>query len=160
MLKEEAKERQRTAGGDRRSEKSVPANLPEAVKGEAREKAAQSVNVSPRSIASAAKVIAHGTQELQDAVRSGDVAVSAAAEVADEPEERQRELVAEGPKAIREAAKVKREGREEKAKPREDLAPVESFILRVRALSAGSTRTAEHLRAELRSALGALDSAQ
>ena len=50
MLEAEAKERQRKAGG------AVPAKLPEAVKGESREKAASFANVSPRYVSDAKKI--------------------------------------------------------------------------------------------------------
>jgi hypothetical protein len=71
-------------------------------------RAASAMNISPRAVESASKVLKRGVPELAEAVERGDVAVSAAAAVADEPSETQRELVAAGPKAIRAAAKAKR----------------------------------------------------
>lgn len=85
---------------------SPSANLREGSK--AAKQAADLCGVSTRSVESASKVLERGVPELAEAVRSGDVAVSAAAAVADEPEERQRELVAAGPEAVREAAAAKR----------------------------------------------------
>lgn len=144
MLKEEAKERSGTRT-------DLRANLPTGEAGRARDKAAELASVSPRSVAHAAKVVEKAIPELADAVRSGEVAVSTAAAIADEPEEVQRELVAEGPKAIREVASAKR---------KEKLTPVERFVLRVRCIADDSAKTAEQMRADLRSALEALDSAQ
>lgn len=69
---------------------------------------AEAASIDRVQVFRAQKVIEKGTPELQEAVRAGVVAVSAAAAVADEPEEKQRELVAAGPKAVKEAAKVKR----------------------------------------------------
>jgi hypothetical protein len=70
MFEEEARARQAQAGGDRRTE-ALRANLPEAVQqhtGRARDKAAAQVNVSPRSVEYATKVIASGAPELIAAV--------------------------------------------------------------------------------------------
>ena len=69
------------------------ANLPEVSKGEAREKAAQQVNVSPRSVQAAKTVLADGTPELVAACDAGKVAVSVAATLAREPKEKQRRVV-------------------------------------------------------------------
>lgn len=52
-----------------------------------REKAAQLLNVSPRTVAAAAKVRDEGAPELTEAVQSGRVSVSAASEFAELPEE-------------------------------------------------------------------------
>lgn len=56
--------------------------------------AAALVNVSPRSVASAAKVHAKAEPEVQRAVERGTLPVSTAADLADLPAERQREIVA------------------------------------------------------------------
>jgi ParB-like chromosome segregation protein Spo0J len=56
--------------------------------------AAAALNVSRGSVQNASKVLDHGAPELADAVDRGDVSVSAAALLATEPLERQRELVA------------------------------------------------------------------
>lgn len=86
-------------GGDRVSEQV--ASLQVATQA----KAAELLNVSPRSVASARKVIDDGTPELGAAVAQGKVSVSAAADVAELPKEQQREIVAKGEKEILEAAK-------------------------------------------------------
>jgi hypothetical protein len=49
------------------------------------EKAAQEMNVGRASVQRAAKVVEQGTKKLQDAVDAGDIAVSDAAAIADEP---------------------------------------------------------------------------
>ena len=55
--------------------------------------AAETMNVSRRTVASAAKVQATGTAELNDAVRDGTLTVGDAAAVADEPAEVQNQAV-------------------------------------------------------------------
>lgn len=55
-------------------------------------KAAEMLNVSPRSVKNAIAVRDHGVPELADAVRSGEIAVSAAAEIARQPAEEQKAL--------------------------------------------------------------------
>jgi hypothetical protein len=84
MFAEMAKARQ-AAGG------KVKANLPEAR--QAREDAAEAVNVGARSIQHAKTVTEHGTPELRASVVSGDIAVSAASTVATWEPEAQRKLV-------------------------------------------------------------------
>ncbi len=78
---------------------------------ERRAAAAESMNVSARSVERAAVVVEKGGRALNDAVESGEVAVSAAAEVATLPKSEQAAIVKSGPKAV--AAKA-REIREEK----------------------------------------------
>jgi hypothetical protein len=80
------------------------AKLPDPSKGEARERAAADMNVSPRLVSAAKKVVEKGSPRLQEAVRNGEVSVSAAAKVATLPKPRQDELVDMGPKAVRKAA--------------------------------------------------------
>lgn len=63
------------------------ANLPPSEYGKSRDKAAETVNVSPRSVEHASKVIESGVPELSDAVDRGEVSVSAASEVAKLPPE-------------------------------------------------------------------------
>ncbi len=74
MFEAEAKERQRIGGREKGR-----ANLPEADKGRAREKAAEVVNVSPRLVADALAVTREASPEIIEAVKRGEVAVSAAA---------------------------------------------------------------------------------
>ena len=54
------------------------------------------MNVSPLLVQAAKKVKEEGTEKLQSAVRSGEVSVSAAAEVARLPKEQQDQAVASG----------------------------------------------------------------
>jgi ParB-like chromosome segregation protein Spo0J len=81
-----------------------------------RERAAEMLNVSPRSIDSARVVRDHGTVELQDKVAAGEVSVSAGADVARLPESEQREIVAKGNEEIKKASKREREKRAGEAK--------------------------------------------
>jgi hypothetical protein len=67
--------------------------------------AASLLNVSTRSVASAAKVRDHGAAELVRAVEQGEVKVSAAAEIVDLPKEEQREAVEGGRKGVAKATK-------------------------------------------------------
>lgn len=59
----------------------------------AAEDAARTVNVSPRTVEHAAKVIEAGVPELVKAVEKGEIAVSAAAEASELPAEAQRRVV-------------------------------------------------------------------
>jgi len=67
-----------------------------------------------------------GTPELQQAVREGIVAISTGAELAELPAEKQREVVAKGPKAAKEAVKALREAQatEKRAERNEKLAEI------------------------------------
>jgi len=87
------------------------ANLHSTTSGEA----AEMLNVSERSVATARKVRDTGADELIEAVQSGSVSVNAAQDVATLPKEEQAEIVARGEKEILQAAK---EIRAEKAKTR------------------------------------------
>lgn len=55
--------------------------------------AANTLQVSPRSVASAAKVIESGSPELIAAVESGQIKVSTAATVAESPKDEQAEIM-------------------------------------------------------------------
>lgn len=70
-----------------------------------RERAAELLNVSPRSVAAASRVHDSGAPELVSALKQGKVSVSAAADVAGLPMEQQKEIVARGEREILEAAK-------------------------------------------------------
>jgi len=99
-----AKERQGTRAD---LQDNIPVNLPECSKtGDARDIAAKQLNVSGRLVDMAETVADHGTPELQEAVRDGEVSVSAAATIAKEPPEVQRRAVAGGKKGV--AAEAKR----------------------------------------------------
>jgi N6-adenosine-specific RNA methylase IME4 len=79
------------------------------------EQAATILNVSERSVKRAAVVRDHGAPELVTAVDRGEVSVSAAAEVATQPVEQQREIVAHGEKEILAVAKrIKADRRQQK----------------------------------------------
>ena len=69
------------------------ANLPESEKGQARDKAAELLNVSPRSVQAASKVLENGAPELVKAVEDGVVAVSNAAHIAELPQSKQGALL-------------------------------------------------------------------
>ena len=92
MFEERAKERQATSTGG--SDPQLVANLPQAAPAKARDQAAALVNVSPRSVQSAAKVIRDGAPDLVAAVDADRVAVSVAAEIAKEQPEEQRAILA------------------------------------------------------------------
>jgi N6-adenosine-specific RNA methylase IME4 len=62
------------------------------------------LNVGERSVARAREVIDRGATELVRAVEQGQVSVSAAADIATQPIEEQREIVARGEKEILQAA--------------------------------------------------------
>jgi ParB-like chromosome segregation protein Spo0J len=82
--------------------KKVVANLPQPItempqhgieSRKSRDKAAEAVGVSGKLADAAKKVRTKGTEELQKAVESGEVSVTAAALVADLPAEKQTEIV-------------------------------------------------------------------
>lgn len=60
------------------------------------DEAARMLNVSRRTVQTAKSVLEQGTPELISAVESGKVSVSAAADVAQLPKEKQAEIVARG----------------------------------------------------------------
>lgn len=113
----EAKQAQQKAGGDKKSAKakSVVENLPQPKNAgeKARDKAAKTVGVSGKSVDMARTVRTKGVPELAKAVESGEVAVSAAAVVAQKPPEVQKQIIERG-----EVAKAAAE--ERKAKKAED----------------------------------------
>lgn len=76
--------------------KKVVANLPQPKNTDkkSRDKAAEAVGISGKLADAAKKVRTKGTPELQKAVEAGEVAVTAAALVADLPQEKQSEIVA------------------------------------------------------------------
>lgn len=73
------------------------------------EEAAKVLGISPRSVSSACKVVREGTAELLQAVKTGEVSVSAAEQVAKLDKETQQDLCSRGPKAIRKAARDMRQ---------------------------------------------------
>lgn len=110
MFEEEAKARQ--AHGQTAPGRTLVANLPPLPdKGKSRDKAAQSVNVSPRSVESASKVLKNGTPDLVKAVESGEVGVSVADAVSELPKGEQVAVVAGGGPAIKAKAKQVKKAR-------------------------------------------------
>lgn len=105
--------RRRLASQNNDAARAVRANLRSLDPGKATAHAAKAVNVSPRSVESAAAVLRTGTPELVEAVDAGRVAVSVAAEVATAPHEEQRVIVAKGESEILAAASRIRAGRTE-----------------------------------------------
>jgi len=87
--------------------------------------AAELLQVSRRTVQSAQKVQSEGAEELQRAVIQGDISVSAAAEIAELPQEEQKTIVEQGPKAVKAAAKQRRESRPPRSRraPREPQQP-------------------------------------
>lgn len=75
--------------------------------------AAELLNVSERTVERAKTVQRDAASELADAVERGKVTVSAAADIATQPKERQREIVAKGKTEILNAAKAIREEKAE-----------------------------------------------
>src|SRR5258708_10605148 len=61
--------------------------------GVTQQEAANFLNVSTRTVASARTVLDHGTDELKHAVEQGHIAVSVAAKAAELPKAQQREIV-------------------------------------------------------------------
>lgn len=120
-----AKRLETTSHGDFRRTLSQDANLHLGRPTTDRAAAAEALNVSPRSVATAAKVLDSGTPALIAAVDAGEVSVSAAAEVAKLPESEQAEIVAQGAQAVRDTARAARQ----KAEPvaRQSTGPVSNL---------------------------------
>lgn len=104
-----------------------------------RERAAELLNVSPRTVATAAKVLEQGAPELVAAVESGQVSVSAAADVATLPKQEQAEIVARGEKEILEAAKAIRAERVEQ-KRAEKIATTQALAAKNAELPVGERK--------------------
>lgn len=95
LFEEEARERQATSEPGVYGGKPLSANLREGVDGgKAAAHAAKTVGVSPRSVEAAKTVITKAIPEVAAAVDSGTMSVSAAAKLAKETPEVQREAVA------------------------------------------------------------------
>jgi ParB-like chromosome segregation protein Spo0J len=118
----EAKARQKAGGGDKKSstakaakKKTVKENLPEPKKpaAQARDKAAAMVGVSGKLADAARTVRKKGTPELAAAVESGDVSVTAAAELAKALPPAEQTAAVKSGTVKQEAAKV----RADKKKP-------------------------------------------
>lgn len=104
-----------------------PANLP------TQTQAAEMLNVSERTLRTAKVVEEQGAPELVAAVESGQVSVSAAADVATLPKQEQAEIVARGEKEILQAAKAIRAEKVE-AKRAEKIATTQAIAEQNKAL--------------------------
>jgi len=102
------------------------------------------LNVSRASVERAKTVQRDGAPELQAAVERGQVSVSAAADIATESPEQQREIVARGEREILEAAKRIR-GERAFAKRAEKLAETSKLAERNKALPTGTRKYSRHL---------------
>lgn len=100
MLSREAAERK----ADERAGANLRPAQDDAGNGRTSHAAAAMLNVSPRSVDSAAKVLRDGTPALVKAVETGTVSVSAAAAVAELPRREQARAVARGVPGVRAAA--------------------------------------------------------
>lgn len=95
LFEEQAKQRQQAAGGDRGNQYTggkvaVVENLPPLPEnGKSRDKAAETVGVSGKSVDFASKVIKNGAPELVHAVEQGKIAVSTAAKLTALPQREQ-----------------------------------------------------------------------
>lgn len=96
---------------------SNPANLPPSTP-VSQSQAAEMLNVSERSVRAAVKVLHDGDEELVHAVERGEVAVSAAAKVAQRPKEEQRAIVQQG--RVKDIAKAARHIGKPKTGPKAD----------------------------------------
>ncbi|HPC58767.1 MAG TPA: hypothetical protein PK689_07200, partial [Kiritimatiellia bacterium] len=112
----QAKERQE-ATQIKDGQPPVCANLRKPSPLHAAKEAAVEMNVSPRLVQAAKKVKTEGSEKLQEAVRSGQASVSAAAQVATLPKKEQDEVVAGGKDQIVQAAKEVRQKRGKQPAP-------------------------------------------
>lgn len=92
MYDRQAKERMNAGqqAGGRGHKKNSPANLPDSLKGDARDQVGKVFNVSGRSVDYAKKVLTEAHPDVVKAVDEGRMAVSTAAILASESEEKQR----------------------------------------------------------------------
>lgn len=128
------------------------------------ETAAEAVNVSRRTVASATKVVVDGSVALQDAVEASEVPVSVAAKLTELPKSEQTAAVKAGPKGIKKAvAKVEKK---KTGKPTKDLRKFaelkETFGKAVRVNTAikeqcGGTEHHEAIRVHINAALKVLE---
>lgn len=125
IFEEQAKVRQQAgqeAGGHARHG-SLVAEMPPSIEAprKARDDAAAVVNVSPRSVENASRVLRNGDPALVRAVESGEIAVTTAAEISSLSTEKQQEVIAKGEAEIlREANRIKREKKEQQQIAREE----------------------------------------
>lgn len=121
MFEDEAKQRYLATQNNDRGRAAL-ANLPELVEpGNSRDKAAATVNTSPRSVETAVKVLKTGAPELIAAVKAGKVSVHAAEALAPLPAKSQRAILQQSPRKIARAAEDLR--KEARQHPRAQEAP-------------------------------------
>ena len=95
----------KTAGRGRKKDNSSGTNLSQSYREpDSREIAAKKAGVSEGTLQNASKVSSSGVPELRSLVESGQVAVSAAAEVASLPVKEQEEIVRKGPDEVKKTA--------------------------------------------------------
>ena len=99
--------------------------------------AASLLNVSPRSVETARKVIAKGTPALVKKVEGGEVSVSAAATIANAPKETQDAIAALPAKKIKTAAKVIRN------EPKAAYEPSPKLLAKMEELEKAEAKAAE-----------------
>lgn len=126
---------------------SQAANLPDGHTPVSQAQAADMLNVSERSLRSAKTVIEQGGPELNAAVESGAVAVSAAATISELPKDEQAAVVAEGPKAVKAKAKEIREAKatpipDPDAPPADPVEEIPADVAAVMRKNSGLTREA------------------
>lgn len=100
------------------------------------EDAAKALGISPRSVSAALRVFKDGTEALCEAVKRGEIRVSAAEQVTKLDIEEQQALCERGPRAIAKAARELREAAKTKKKPAapkpqvaaEPIQPVEQVV--------------------------------
>ena len=104
-----AKWMEKEAAERRGTRTDIQANLPGSQFGQTRDKAGALVNVSPRSVTNAAKVLRHGCDKLIELVDTGELAVSAAARLASLSHENQEKALVERAQQL--ASRPPRRGR-------------------------------------------------
>lgn len=140
-------------GGDRRSDSfDQTANL-------RNDQAAGMLNVSPRTVETARKVVNDGAPELIAAVEAGHVSVSAAAEVASLPSAEQTEIVALGDEEIvRKAKEIKERKRQEReAKKAETERQQQEYVAQFPPEVQAMRAAAEERRAQAKASPAATD---
>ena len=73
-----------------------PANLPGRDQGDTRDELSELSGISARNISKVKNIISTGSDELIETVRSGDISINVAEDIATLPKEEQKEIVARG----------------------------------------------------------------
>lgn len=123
---EEAKKRQQVRKGKQPG--ATPANLPDMQKSDARDAVGKAMGVSGRSVDHATRVIENAIPEVVAAVEEGRMAVSTAALLSTEPEEKQREEATKPKrrrnyKSVSNAPSMNGDHKEEEEEPDPDTDP-------------------------------------